>query len=630
MCGIVGIWNYISEQKVDTKHVKDMCQAIRHRGPDGEGVEILGNLGLGHRRLSIIDLATGKQPMADSEKRVWVTFNGEIYNYRELRHEFEVDGVKFKTESDTEVIPYCYLKYGKDFPAKLEGMFAIALWDRREEQLLLIRDRMGKKPLLYFNSPNGLVFASEIQALAKHPDFKNEISAEGLDAFLTLGYVPHTHSIFQGVKKIAPAHTVMVNTKGDYSVKCYWSVDLQNKISTSQHEAKQQLHALLKDSIEKRLISDVPLGAFLSGGTDSSLIAAIASESNNSKLKTFCIGFDENTFDERRDARAVADILGTDHYEERVTFDGMSILPKLQKHFGEPFADASAIPTYFLCQHLRKDVTVALSGDGGDELFLGYNRYQRLAKRHAVHELVNRLPIAGLLADSSRRRSMRRQGILGRIINMLEDSGLPVHEQFTASSAVFSRSARSELYNDNYRQRFLTNTVLDRVEDLFEQFSIKTFQEQVGHVDQNLYMVDDILSKVDIASMAASLEVRAPLLDYKVVEFAAALPLSYKQHRMQGKVILKSLLADYIPRELVDKPKQGFAVPVADWIRTNMREMTNELLLSPTGFIAKHFDQKKIEGLLSSHMSGRQCFKDQLFPLLCLGLWAEEYGLSGG
>ncbi len=629
MCGIAGLWNYRSGALADTGIIHAMCNAMEHRGPDGDGIQVLGELGLGHRRLAIIDLTGGAQPMADDRKKIWVTFNGEIYNFKALREEFEKDGIRFKTKSDTEVIPYCYIKYGDNYASKLEGMFAIALWDQNKKRLLLSRDRMGKKPLLYFHGESGVVFGSEVQALERHPEFSKRIDPQGMDAYLTLGYIPHTISIFQNLRKVAPAHTLIIDDSGAEKSKAYWSVPLRQPSRLPLDEAKQQLRSILRDSIEKRLVADVPLGAFLSGGTDSSLVAAIASRDCGQKLQTFCIGFDEQSFDERKDARAVSTILGTDHHEDLVQLNGVEVLPRLQRHFGEPFADASAIPTFYLCRQLRKDVTVAISGDGGDELFLGYNRYRRLAIRHRLHSYLSGLPLADSLADKSRNRLKRRRGKIGRALNLLEDACLKDYEQFLVSSSFFSASERRNMYLPELRRQ-LGDAVFaaDRIEQLFDRFSCREFEEKIGLVDQNLYMVDDILSKVDIASMAASLEVRAPLLDHRVVEFAALLPLSYKMNKNQGKMILKSLLADYIPQQLVDKPKQGFGVPVSQWMKTGMQQMVEELLLAPGGFIARYFAAKPVKSLYDDHMQGRHCNKDALWALVCLGLWADQFGLN--
>lgn len=628
MCGIAGLWNFRHGSPASRDILGRMCERIQHRGPDGQGLSTQNELGFAHARLSIIDLEGGAQPLSDSSQRIWVTFNGEIYNFAELRKEFEEDGIVFKTHSDTEVIPYCYLKYGDAFASRLEGMFAIALWDAQEKRLSLTRDRMGKKPLLFFKNSETLVFASEMQALVAHPDFNKELSSDGLDSFLSLGYVPQNTSIFRSVRKVAPAQTLIINSDGSEKSLCYWSIDPAIKSNADFKQSKHDLDSLLRDCVQKRLVADVPVGAFLSGGTDSSLVCAIASQLSERKLQTFCIGFDEEQFDERADASAVAKVLGCDHHEDVVRFDALDNLEMLQRHYGEPFADASAIPTFYLCKQLKRDVTVAISGDGGDELFLGYSRYRRLSARYKLHKYLKHLPINGMLANRSRELLSRRQSRVGRLLSLAEDAALPAFEQYTVSSMVFRHRERSSLYRGQLMQGYQGNPVLSYIEDLFADYQNLPFEEQVGLVDRKLYMVDDILAKVDIASMASGLEVRAPLLDHKIAEFAAALPLGSKMSANGGKLILKALLADYIPKSLVEKPKKGFGVPVGAWLKTDMKDLANDVLLSSTGFFAENFDQSKIKKLLDSHQNGKLDNTEKLWSMLCLGIWAEQYGLN--
>ncbi len=628
MCGIAGVWNYRYGTPASADILGRMCERLHHRGPDGQGVSVQKELGFAHARLSIIDLEGGAQPLSDSLQRIWVTFNGEIYNFVELRQELEEDGVVFNTHSDTEVIPYCYLKYGDDFASRLEGMFAIALWDVQEKRLILVRDRMGKKPLLFFKNSESLVFASEMQALVAHPDFNKELSPDGLDSYLSLGYLPQNASIFRSVRKVAPAEMLVINSDGSERTFRYWSIDATKKSAVSFNQSKKDLDILLRDCVSKRLVADVPVGAFLSGGTDSSLVCAIAAQLCERKLQTFCIGFDEKQFDERADASAVANVIGTDHHEDVVRFDALDSLEMLQRHYGEPFADASAIPTFYLCKQLKRDVTVAISGDGGDELFLGYSRYKRLSSRYQLFKYFKQLPFSGMLANRSRELMTRRQTQTGRLLSLIEDGSLPGFEQYMVSSSVFRHRERGALYSGSLMGRFQDHPALDHVEKLFETYQDLPFEEQIGLVDRKLYMVDDILAKVDIASMASGLEVRAPLLDHKIAEFSAALPLSSKMSASGGKLILKALLADYIPQALVEKPKKGFGVPVGDWLRTDMKGLANDVLLSPSGFFARNFDQSKIKYLLASHQDGKLDNTEKLWALLCLGIWAEQYGLN--
>ncbi len=627
MCGIAGFWHFKTGLPATADAVKAMTDRIEHRGPDGGGEYCNADLGLGQRRLSIIDLAGGHQPMANAEEDIWVVFNGEIFNHRALRAELEADGVRFRTSSDTEVISHCYQKYGDTFSKALNGFFAIALWDVKRQRLILTRDRLGKKPLLIAHTQHGIAFASEMQALSAAEGVSKTLDVNGLDAFVSYGYVPHRFSTYKGVTKLAPATTLSIERDGAERQQCYWQIE-HKPTNLSYEDAKSALSELIATAVADRLESDVPLGAFLSGGIDSTTIAAYASEQSTEQLQTFCVGFNERRFDERAPARMVAEWLGTEHRESVVDVDAAAVLPKLLRHYGEPYSDASTIPTYFLCSAVREHMTVALSGDGGDELFLGYPHYPKFEKRLKLNRLLNALPGSGLIADVARNRSRHLRNLPERIINAALESALPVHEAYARTVTTFVRGDKRELYNDSFANALTDTDNVDRyTSEVYASHADHDYITRAGLTDMQVYMADDILAKVDISSMAASLEVRAPLLDYRVVEFAASLPQEYKYKDGKGKRILRDIAKDRLPAELFSLPKSGFGIPVSDWLRGDMRDMVHDSLQDPNSLIADMFDRAAIDKMIDWHMSGKEGYAERLWKLMCLGVWAKNEGV---
>ena len=633
MCGINGIWQRSSNAAaIDSisSAVQQMNAVLSHRGPDENGIYSDGPLTLGHVRLSILDLAAGQQPWLSSQRRVAVVFNGEIYNYHALRAEFEGEGVRFTTHCDTEIIPHCYAKYGDDFARHLNGMFAIALWDIERQRLLLTRDRLGKKPLYYARSGEGVIFSSEIQALLASGRVDKQLSLEALDSYLALGYVPTNQCVFSAVEKLPPASYLSIDNSGQCRSGSYWQLDTRVPDQViDEAEALQQLDATLSQAVKQRLFSDVPLGCFLSGGIDSSLIASYVAENSAAAIDSYCIGFNEAAYDERASAKAVADYLGTRHHEEVVEVDSLSTLPMLQRHFGEPFADASAIPTYALCRGVSEDLTVAISGDGGDELFLGYSAYFRLLRRQQLSSLTGSFLLRPLLSAAVNLLPRNLNSALYRGLNTLVESSYPLAQQLALLRVKFNQSERQQLFREDIVSRHTAgDSVQQRIDALCQPLAHLDPIAQAARVDQRLYMADDILVKVDITSMASSLEVRSPLLDYRVAELAASFPRSLHFSQGQGKRLLKKLARDRLPAEILQKPKQGFGVPVSDWLRGEMAQYSRDLLLAEDNIIASVFDRSVVADLLLAHQSGRRDHGQKLWLLLCLAVWGNEYGLD--
>jgi asparagine synthase (glutamine-hydrolysing) len=627
MCGIAGFWNLITGAPVNREKLISMNNALTHRGPDSGGLFIDGTIGLAHRRLSILDLAGGVQPWSDPEGLSWIVFNGEIYNYLELREELEIDGLQFRTSCDTEVIPYAYIKYGIDFPNKLSGMFAIALWDTKKRELILTRDPFGKKPLLYAWTSNGIVFASEMQSLLKADGVDTTVSMEAISAYLSLGYVPHELCIFKSVRKVPPGCSVKINTRGEIRENRYWHHRWQVRADVSEGDAKEEFVLLLREAVRRRLRSDVPLGTFLSGGIDSSLITAITAMESGKKVRTFCIGFEDGVFDEREPAKRVARYIGTDHSEDIIRMDAVSILSQLQRHYGEPFGDPSALPTYYLCQATRRHVTVALSGDGGDELFAGYNKYKRLWLRATVRHIIKNFPIIPqLLRLRAFSPKDRLSSWFNRALNALGEVILPPAEQYSRlqsffypreCDAFFLQGAVSSSKNGGPAENIVAN--------IYQRFAFLGDVQAALLVDQNLYLPDDILVKVDIASMANSLEVRCPFLDIEIARFANQLPVYLKFRSGVGKLLLKQVALKFLPRDIVYRRKHGFAVPISRWLKEDLGAFADDVMVRQESLIRQIFDIGSVKSMLAAHRGGKSEFGHQLWLLLCLAVWSREY-----
>jgi asparagine synthase (glutamine-hydrolysing) len=623
MCGIAGFVARDSDAspRLDRAIVLDrMCRIIAHRGPDHQGTMIDREVALGMRRLSIIDLAGGQQPMTTPEGDVTVVFNGEIYNYRELFKELETRGHHFQTRSDTESVLRSYREFGNDCVQHLRGMFAFAIWDAPLRKLFLARDRAGEKPLYYTTTSAGtFVFGSELKSLLEHPEVKREINPEALDAYLTFGYVPDPLSIFSGIHKLPPGHFLTFRD-GNVKVQQYWDFPAETDEHLDYSECLEELRRLLKESVRMRLMSDVPLGAFLSGGIDSSTIVALMAQEMSEPVKTFSIGFVEDSYDELKFARLVAKRFGTDHRELIVTPDVCHIIDELLWHFDEPFADQSVIPTYYVSKLAREHVKVALSGDGGDELFAGYSRYAIDRKRQGFEHLP-RVVRQRLMKPLSERLP---HGTRGRnyLYNVAQD---PV-ERYIDSISVFTDLAKSDLYSEDFvatLRRYHPAGLLYR--ELAARVRTGDSIDRLLYLDSKTYLPGDILTKVDRMSMAVSLEARVPLLDHVLVEFVARMPSSWKMRGLESKVIFKDAIKGLVPDEILNRPKQGFGVPIGAWINNQLRERIDDTLSDPRtrqrGFIRPEY----VDVLRAEHNRGRRDHSAALWTVLMFELWCRTY-----
>ena len=621
MCGIAGKFNFDPSRAIDHDRLQTMTSVVAHRGPDAAGYFVGPGIGLGHRRLSIIDLSTGDQPLANEDRTVWVVFNGEIYNFAEIRTELESFGHQFRTHTDTEVIVHAYEQWGDSAVDRFRGMFAYALWDERKRRLLLVRDRLGVKPLYYCATDSGVTFGSEIKSLLADPDVPRDWSADALDAYLTLQYVPCPQTMYRAIWKLPPGH-MLVAERGRVSTKRYWDLTFTGDGNEAREEEYlEQLDALVNESVRLRLVSDVPLGAFLSGGIDSSVVVAAMAEQCAGRVVTTTVGFDEHGFNELEYARTVARHLGVEQHETIVRPDIVDLLPKLAWHFDEPFSDSSAVPTYYVSQAARQHVTVALSGDGGDELWAGYTRH-----RVEQWELTARRwlgPIGGTLAGQLARRVPL--GVKGaRSVRHLALSPAEAYAQKHAYGQ-FESDDRDALYSSDFSHQVRHADPLASFRAAYETCSSKDPLDRALYVDVKTYLVDDIMTKVDRMSMAVSLEAREPLLDHKLLEFAAAVPTSLKLKNGRSKYLLRRLLERRIPREIVDRPKHGFEAPIGAWLRGPLAPMVDSLLLDGRLRDRGIFDDGAVAGLWSQHRKGRKDHRHRLWSLVMLELWFRQF-----
>ena len=623
MCGITGV---VGSLRTDRATLECMNEGLRHRGPDGEGTFWSESVGLAMRRLAIIDLVGGDQPIFNEDKTVCVVFNGEIYNFLDLRQELAAHGHRFATQSDTEVVVHAYEDYGVECIERLWGMFALALWDSRYKRLLLARDRLGKKPLVYYADPRGgLAFASELQALLAHPSVPCEVDPCAVDDYLTYLYVPSPTSAFRDVKKLPPGHR-LVWQHGYITVEPYWDVHFSEKLRISESDAVDQFGSLLRDAVRRRLIADVPLGAFLSGGMDSSSVVAEMAEVSSGPVKTFSIGFGERDFDELSYARQVAQRFGTEHHELVVEPHALDILPRLVRHYGEPYGDSSAVPTYYVAQLTRQHVTVALNGDGGDELLAGYERHwaARIAARYDTiprfvrHGLIR--PLIPLLPEPRQRRAFLR-----RAKRFMAAAHLPVLDRYLHWVGAYTPGQKALLYALEFAASLGGNDSGRWLREVLAHEPGIDPVDAVLRADTHLYLPEDLLAKVDIASMANSLEARSPLLDHRLVEFCAALPTSYKLRGRTSKWLLRRLMQVRLPPAILTRPKMGFGVPVGEWLRTELRPLLEDGVLASTATQRGYFNPQAVRALVDEHLTHRADRTPHIWALLMLELWFREF-----
>jgi asparagine synthase (glutamine-hydrolysing) len=630
MCGITG-WATLDARTPPPEGARallhSMCERMTHRGPDSEGLMVSTGVALGMRRLAIIDLQTGEQPVTSEDGQISVILNGEIYNYRSLRAQLEKRGHRFRSESDTEVLPHLYEEHGTEMVNHLNGMFAFALWDARARRLFIARDRFGEKPLYWGVFDRTLLFASEPKVLLAHPTVHPALDLNALRQYLSFDYVPAPHSIYQGIKKLPAAHTLTVED-GRVDVRPYWHLSYKKRDpAPSEEEAAEELRGLLEDSVRMRLVSDVPLGVLLSGGVDSSAVAAMAVRSSAEAVKTFSISFAETSFDESAHARAVAKFLGTDHHEERLSVDlAANLVGEIGSWMDEPFSDPSLVPTYLLSRFTRKHVTVALGGDGGDELFAGYPMYwghnlartyaclPRFLRRAIVEPLVRHLPVKtkNLSFDFKARR----------FVKGMEYDEVARHHVWFGS---FAPDEQEQLLTAETKQGSEADVYSEARRLLMEDCDAENTTERMQSLDTRLYLAEDILTKVDRASMAVSLEVRAPFLDPRVAEYAASLPTDYKLRGRTTKYILKRAVGSLLPPFVTRRGKKGFGVPVAEWLKGRLRPLARDLLSVERIRKAGLFDAAYVQRLQDEHERGIANHRKLLWTLLMFELWHESF-----
>ena len=622
MCGIAGFADVVAAASAsptaDRLRVKAMCDVMRHRGPDDEGFHVEPGVALGMRRLSIIDLSTGQQPIHNEDRTVWVVFNGEIYNYRELRETLESAGHRFYTASDTETIVHGYEEWGEAVFSRLRGMFGIAIWDSRTKTFILARDRAGIKPLYYAEAAGRLFFGSEAKCVLANPEIDREIDPAALDHFLGYLYTPRDRAIFKRMRKLPPGCLLRLD-RGRVEVRQYWQLPTGETFRGSEEDALDLLERTLGDAVESHMVSDVPLGAFLSGGIDSSVVVALMARRSRRPVKTFSIGFDEERYNELPHARRVAAHLGTEHHELIVRPDALGILDRLIWHFDEPFADSSAIPTWYVSQMARQHVTVVLSGDGGDELFGGYDRYLPHPRVASFDRLA---PGVGRALAAATWRALPH-GMRGK--NFLRHVARDAQGRYLDSISFYHADERESLLSPELRARLAGWDAEAHFREPFRRLSGLPLAAQMMAFDFETYLPEDCLTKVDRMSMAHSIESRVPLLDHLVVELAASLPVSMKIQDGRRKHLLKQLAFRLVPREVLDRPKQGFGVPIGHWFRGSLREVFGDILGSPTTRSRGYFDYTFIDRLLDEHLSARRDHSLRLWQLLVFELWHRRY-----
>lgn len=630
MCGIAGFISFEGHNEESSlRRIESMTDILTHRGPDADGFYVDSNAALGHRRLSIIDVESGQQPMSVLNGQVQIVFNGEIYNFQTIRSELEKTGSRFETHCDTEVILHAYLEWGDRCVEKLNGMFALAIWDSRTKKLLLTRDRVGKKPLYLLHQGDVFAFASELKSLRAGGFRLGDVDHEALDCYLTMGYVPAPKTIYRNVRKLRPARVLVVSGDGEQE-RPYWQLSFDSPREISAQQALEEFTELLDDAVQCRLVSEVPLGAFLSGGLDSSLVVSSMAGLLEQRVKTHTIGFEDSDFSEAHAARAIAEHLNADHHEYNVQPNAADVLEKIAWHFDEPFADSSALPSWYVCEMTRRSVTVALSGDGGDEAFGGYTfRYLPHVFESRIRRLIPPMlrslvfgPLGAIWPRSARLpRPLRLKSIFENLTH--GDA-----EAFYRDLIWLRCDTRSAVYRPEFLDSLKGFTAFETVNPYYSGSDAIDALGRSQHADIDVYMTDDVLVKVDRMSMAHSLEVRAPLLDHRILEFAARLPSRLKMNLRQGKLPLRQLAARRLPAEVQNMPKMGFSIPAARWLRGDLRSLVEELVFNDSGIVSETLDLDVLRGLWTEHLSENRDHSDFFWGLMMLGFWDRADSVS--
>ncbi len=621
MCGICGVFHFATESPVEEHLLVAMRDTLRHRGPDESGLYRNGRVGLGSRRLSIIDLSAGQQPMSNEDGTVWIVYNGELYNFRELRQELEQRGHEFRTHCDTESIIHLYEELGSRCVDRLRGMFAFAIWDARKNSVFLARDHFGIKPLYYYLDSERLVFGSELKAILRDPTIPRRLDLDALADYLTYQYIPAPRTIYQGIRKLPAAHTLLIES-GRVALDCYWQLRFREEPAWSDREYVARLREMIQEAVRSHLISDVSLGVLLSGGMDSSAVVALMSQVADQPIRTFSIGFNEHGFDELHYARLVARHFKTDHHEEIVTPDAVGLLPDLVQIYDEPFADPSAIPTFYVSRLARQSVAVCLSGDGGDETFAGYDHYPMVLRQMRRYRVSDRLPVSVRQRVFSTLAQAIPEGVKGHFLARQMSLTLP--QRSGEIIGYFNGPALRRLLSPD---RW---AALDRHEEYAHlcdsDREVQGLPEltRLQYVDMQNFMGQGILTKVDRASMANSLEVRVPLLDLALQEFMATVPANLKLHNGERKYILKRAMEDLLPAEILNRSKMGFGIPLDAWFRKPLYDLSHDLLLDQRARQRGLFCPAEVERLLSDHNSGRKNLGRQIWALVVFEMWCRR------
>lgn len=619
MCGICGILNRNIDNIVLADDIKRMNQLMIHRGPEAEGTFVEKNIGLGHRRLKIIDIEGGVQPMHSDDHSITVVFNGEIYNFKSIRKDLQSKGYQFKTHSDTEVIIYAYIEYGEKCVDHFRGMFGIAIYDKRCHRLFIIRDRLGIKPIYYYLDDDQIIFASEVKPILEILKKKPGIHLASLDFYMDVGYVPGENTLFDGIKKLKPGHTLLIENN-KFIFNCYWDLENTETNNISFEQAQEEFEELLKESIDLRLVSDVPLGAFLSGGLDSSAIVALMSEKTSAPVKTFSVGYrDDPESNELGYAKIIADYFKTDHHEFYLEPMGFfNSIETLIHYTEEPIVESAAIALYQLSKLAKEHVTVILSGEGGDEILAGYPLHQIMPKVNKVHNILKYAP------DFIKQYLIKSLGSSDKKIKYIDWTLLPIEDRYHSISNDVTLNIKKNMYENDFLIHSHESTSL-YFNDLFNKMSKGSDLRKMTYADIKSWLPDDLLVKADKMTMAASLELRVPLLDHKVVEYATALPDHFRLNGKQGKHLLKKTMEKYLPHEIIYRKKKGFPVPIAKWFRGELYQQTQEILLDSSTVNRGYFKVSYVENMLKTHKNGTQDLSRRIFSMLNLELWHRKY-----
>lgn len=625
MCGIVGKLYFNPQAKIHSDEIDLMLNQIKHRGPDDQGIECFGNAALGQRRLAIVDLSpAGHNPMSNEDGTVWITFNGEIYNHADYYEELKAKGHTFRSKSDTEVIIHLYEEYGEKCIEKLRGMFAFAIWDVKKQKLLLARDRVGKKPLKYYLTDKYISFGSELKSILADPSVPREIDEEAIHHYLTLQYVQHPKTGFKNIKKLPPAHYMIIQN-GKVEIKRYWKLDYSKKLDLPEEEWVKRIRFKLSESTRIRLMSDVPLGAFLSGGVDSSAVVAMMAEHSTDPVKTFSIGFKEASHDETEYARKVATQFKTDHTEFIVDPESVELFPKLAWHYEEPFADPSAIPTYYVSKLTREHVTVALNGDGGDENFAGYGRYayHMLGKRY---ERIPRWLRQGIIANGTNIAShVLKTTFFDRANRFAQSMADTPERRYYNYICYFTTEQKQAIYTDEFWNRMKNSPTQDMFAELAEESGTNDYLDRTLYTDFNSYLPNALMAKVDIAAMANSLEGRSPLLDHEFIEMTAQIPSSLKIKNGETKYIFKKAMEGILPNEILYRPKMGFGVPLVHWFRGELKDYMYDVIMNGQAIKRGYLEKSKVKKLLDTHANTDIDYANHIWALIMLEHWFNTW-----